>query len=270
MGWLTEEWGGEHEGYVIALITREDTLPGSGVYRALGGPNDRHEPEIERLGAECTCGWRSPRWAPLRRAWMSRDGSERFALEWAPFSPIVSPDDEERAYQEWKRHVAEMSAREGDERTEEYPALHVVPASARQSDDPAHHTCALLEEPRCWLKRLPEEDGQRISTQPCNDYRTFCIAPGYCWCGHHEIQHVGRKAAPEEEPVYCFTCTHKPVRATRAIWVHKPDAGRCCYVSFCEACARRQRDEKRPASCPGCRDRVRVDIAVADSWADPS
>lgn len=41
MGWLTAQHGGDHEGYVIALITREGASRGSGLYRALCGPNDR-------------------------------------------------------------------------------------------------------------------------------------------------------------------------------------------------------------------------------------
>jgi hypothetical protein len=197
MGWFNEHH--DHEGYVIALVTREGTLRGSGLYRALCGPLDRNlDVEIERIGAECVCGWRSPHWTPLRRAWTGKSG-DHFALEWAMFSPIVSPDDDERAYQEWKRHVSDVDTR-GNESGSPYPPLCVVPEPATQPDDPAGHMCALLDEPRCWLKRRPEEDGQRVSAQPCDTYRAYCIAPGYCWCGHFRTRHGGHADERANKP----------------------------------------------------------------------
>lgn len=54
MGWFNERH--DHEGYVIALITREGTTRGSGLYRKLCGPHDSADFYIERIGAECVCG----------------------------------------------------------------------------------------------------------------------------------------------------------------------------------------------------------------------
>lgn len=283
MGWLDDRYGAEHEGFVIALITREDGYRGSGLYRKLRAPNDRDDVDIERLGTECGCGWRSPHWDPLRRQWTGTDG-DHFILEWAPFSPIVSPDDDERAFREWKRHVADVASREA-ESTEPYPQLRVVPDPAPQTDDPATHICAAIDEPRCWLRRRLGEDGSRASAQPCDEYRTFCTAPGYCWCGHLKTRHASWVPQSEERDpssaesqtgalirsaTDCLTCSHKPVRATRAIWVHRPKRGVCRYVAFCEDCARRQRDVKRPADCSVCKAQLSLDVSMTDYLANRS
>lgn len=190
MGWISDRHGGEHEGYVIALVTREDTLRGSGVYRALGAPNDRHEPEIERLGAECTCGWRSAHWAPIQREWTEASG-ERHTLEWAPFSAIRGPADDARAYQEWRRHVADVEARNAERESQgDGRQLRVVARPTPQPDNPAGHICALQEEERCWLRRRPDESGQSVGAKPCDEYRPYCSAPGYCWCGYSRERHA--------------------------------------------------------------------------------
>ena len=190
MGWLSERYSGEHEGYVMALVTREGTR-GSGLYRALCSPNDHADVAIERLGAECSCGWRSPHWEPLCRAWTGTSGDSH-TLEWAPFSPIVSPQDDACAYQEWRRHIADLEAR-GDRRDGPFPPLRVVPQPVSSPDDPARHLCVELDESRCWLKRRVDEDGQRVAAHPCEEYRTYCTAPGYCWCGHLQARHASHR-----------------------------------------------------------------------------
>lgn len=191
MGWLSDQYGGEHEGYVIALITREGPR-GSGVYRALCSPDDRADFDIERLGTECTCGWRSSHWTPLARVWTCRDG-ERMSLEWMPFSAIVSPPDDERAYQEWRGHIAQISAHEAQGDTS-YPQLRVVPRPVESPDDPSKHLCVTLNEASCWLQRHPNEDGRRVRAQPCDAYRPYCSAPEYCWCGHARARHNASKS----------------------------------------------------------------------------
>lgn len=33
------------------------------------------------------------------------------------------------------------------------------------------------------------ENGQRVAPQPCDRYRAYERAPGYCWCGWMEHEH---------------------------------------------------------------------------------
>jgi hypothetical protein len=58
----------------------------------------------------------------------------------------------------------------------------------------------------CWGKRHPNdvdgcgerrrgEDGSRIRREgPCDAYRPFCSAPGYCWCGNFVTRHTDEAA----------------------------------------------------------------------------
>lgn len=109
MGWQDDKHGIEHEGYVLALVTRDGVDRGAGLYRALCYPSDTVSRPFERVGAECTCGWRSWHWEPLHRSWIG-EGGLRYTLDWSPFSPSVSLDDEERAYRLWQKHVNDLDA----------------------------------------------------------------------------------------------------------------------------------------------------------------
>jgi hypothetical protein len=50
--------------------------------------------------------------------------------------------------------------------------------------------CLFCDEP-CSTRRRSEEDGNRIRPDgPCEEYRPYCPAPGYCWCGHWCAHHA--------------------------------------------------------------------------------
>lgn len=95
MGWVREEHP-DHEGYVIGFVCREGCEQDSGLYRELMYPADDTRRDVELLAAGCDCGWRSPRWFPSRRK----------PATWSPWSVAASEDDEERALELWRRHLA--------------------------------------------------------------------------------------------------------------------------------------------------------------------
>ncbi|MBX3167740.1 MAG: hypothetical protein KF760_10030 [Candidatus Eremiobacteraeota bacterium] len=49
-----------------------------------------------------------------------------------------------------------------------------------------------LPEPRL------QENGDEVSLVPCDQYRAFFGAPGYCWCGHPRARHAGEKHNGQE------------------------------------------------------------------------
>ena len=50
--------------------------------------------------------------------------------------------------------------------------------------------CVFCGDP-CSTRRRPGEDGLRIRQEgACDEYRPFCSAPGYCWCGHWRERHA--------------------------------------------------------------------------------
>lgn len=117
MGWtndlayeLGDQDGHTHEGYVVALIEREGTSYGSGIYRELSYPTDEQDrPRIDRIQAGCDCGWRSSYMRPAATWWSETGKLER--PRWAPFIAIVSDEDEERCRLLWRDHLDHELAR---------------------------------------------------------------------------------------------------------------------------------------------------------------
>lgn len=102
MGWVGED--GKHEGYMIGLVTREGTDEGGGIYRALCYPGDKERrSDIQRVQAECSCGWRSPRWSP-RLWWYEPGAKERSVPSFSPYTVHVHDDDENKGYALWREH----------------------------------------------------------------------------------------------------------------------------------------------------------------------
>lgn len=60
MGWFRDEHP-EHEGYAVAYVVRDGCQPDSHLFRELDYPGDNTiRLDVRRVGAGCTCGWRSP------------------------------------------------------------------------------------------------------------------------------------------------------------------------------------------------------------------
>lgn len=78
--------------------------------------------------------------------------------------------------------------------------------------------------------------------------------------------HVVREPPVTDDGIaYCHGCEARPVRATHAIWTHAPpDAGRCCYVALCHACAQRQLALERPVQCVMCLHQSRVSLPIEE------
>ena len=112
MGWVYEDVDSvQHEGYVVGLVHshRADGTEIVGMYRELAYPlDDGRGVPVMRLQAGCDCGWRSPHWQP--RGWWSRSPERWRKATWSPYSVIASDDDEERACELWRAHVAAEAA----------------------------------------------------------------------------------------------------------------------------------------------------------------
>lgn len=62
--------------------------------------------------------------------------------------------------------------------------------------------CLICGEAPCSPDRRPGEDGRRIRKDgPCDTYRYYCPAPGYCWCGHWCERHAGWRMTPDGDVV---------------------------------------------------------------------
>jgi hypothetical protein len=87
-----------HETYAIALVTRDNCDPESGLYRELQYPNDKEKrSDIRRLACGCECGWRSSHFAPSVVA----------PPMWGPFSPFLCKRDEDRIHELGCAHLDE-------------------------------------------------------------------------------------------------------------------------------------------------------------------
>lgn len=90
-----------HEGIRVAYVEREDCSLGSRIFRELGYPNDNaDEYPIVRIGAGCSCGWRSQTFVP------------RFKAEWMPHIPLLSHHDDEVIHRLWDRHIEQDCTRD--------------------------------------------------------------------------------------------------------------------------------------------------------------
>lgn len=89
----------DHEGYPVAYVEREGCGEGSGIFRELGYPDkgEYSSGAIVRLGAACSCGWRS-------MVFMPRIGEK--PPEWMPCSVMLSHYDDELVHRLWDRHIA--------------------------------------------------------------------------------------------------------------------------------------------------------------------
>lgn len=95
MGWFRDEHP-EHEGYPVAYVVRDGCQPDSHLFRELGYPGDNTTRlDVRRVGAGCTCGWRSP--------YLDERGT------WYPYSvELVREQVEAWIRQLWQDHLSEV------------------------------------------------------------------------------------------------------------------------------------------------------------------
>lgn len=95
MGWFRDDHP-NHEGFTVGYVVREGTGEGSDILRELAYPTDNADlgkKQLPRIGAGCTCGWRSPYLVPREPA------------EWSPFVVHLGKWDEERVRGLWDEHL---------------------------------------------------------------------------------------------------------------------------------------------------------------------
>jgi hypothetical protein len=96
MGWVSEEFPGHHEGYLVGLVA-EDKAEGRWCELRDGDKDCR----IERIKVACDCGWRSRVFhAGLRAEW------------WPNIVELHDDRLETAALALWKTHVQEEARRE--------------------------------------------------------------------------------------------------------------------------------------------------------------
>ncbi len=60
----------------------------------------------------------------------------------------------------------------------------------------------ILTDSDCWeSERREGEDGQRCAPKPCDKYRPYVLAPGYCWCGWFRDTHGPGRISPQDAAV---------------------------------------------------------------------
>lgn len=106
----------DHEGYPVAYIEREGCGKGSGIFTELGYPDMREYPPeaIVRIGAACSCGWRSQVFRP-------RIGEK--PAEWMPHIVLLCHYDDELVHQLWDRHIANDCTKDTKPTSEPYMRL---------------------------------------------------------------------------------------------------------------------------------------------------
>lgn len=89
----------DHEGHAVGYVAREGCEASSGLYRELGYPDMNEYPSsaILRIGAACTCGWRSQ---------VFRPSIGEPPPEWMPHIVLLSHHDDELVHRLWDRHIA--------------------------------------------------------------------------------------------------------------------------------------------------------------------
>lgn len=93
-----------HEGHAVGYVAREGCDASSGLYRELGYPDMNEYPSsaILRIGAACTCGWRSQVFRPRREPEYPYTGP---LPQWMPHIVLLSHHDDELVHKLWDRHI---------------------------------------------------------------------------------------------------------------------------------------------------------------------
>ena len=119
---VTREGFYDHEGYAVGYVTREGCASDSGIYRELGYPdmNDYPSSAIVRIGAACTCGWRSQVFRPRRDEEAPYTGP---LPQWMPHIVLLSHYDDELVHKLWDRHIANDCTQETKPTDEPYLRL---------------------------------------------------------------------------------------------------------------------------------------------------
>lgn len=200
MGLLRDGFPG-HEGHAVGFVLRDGVSPDSGIYRELAYPEDKSERKVDLIAAGCECGWRSPRWKPIKPA------------TWSPYTLSESEEDEERVHALWSEHLEELSRRQAAGKGSSSPPPPRSPQAAPRPAPPAGADRPVEPPkgpPTCHFCGLPLWEGPTNPDRNTIEAHLASHKPLTPCLGRRDGCENMTNAFETSSPGYCLECEQNP------------------------------------------------------------